>query len=447
MTSPAISPGGSRAARNAAVYVLLFVLLVAFYVATHSARNITDTDLNSYQTRALALHGDADISRYKLDPKALWVDWRGGRYSIYGVGMSLPVVPIYAVLARMDASETALQAAAAIPFVAAAVVLLYWLLVRLFSRGVAAGAAVVFAFGTTMWPVASMAFYQNGPTQLFQVVGVAGFFSRRRWGPAVAGAGFAAATFARPLAAIALGVGGLFYLLRDRRALIPYVLGAVLPIAGMVIQNRWIWGGWLTGGYSHNVAGFQGDVPRATWALLAGWWRGLLVYSPVLGIGFIGMVMALRKARGYIESRLVALAVMVVATILLYARFSTWHGGLNQFGYRYLLDAVPFLIILGAYAVERSQRIRTWSVPLAVLSILTMTFGAAPNRFGWDFTFFATRIEDTSLGQAWIVALDHPGQTLARLAGVALVSGAFFVAARRIRASHPAEPAPPILQP
>lgn len=410
----------SRRARWA-LFALLFIVLVAFYAATFSSRNITDTDLNSLQTRALALHGDVDLSRYELDPRALWVTWRGARYSIYGVGVSLPVLPAYAILARMDVSDRVLQAVAAIPFVAAAVLILHRVLLRLFRPVNAVAGSIVFAFGTTMWTVAAMAFYQNAPTALFQAIGLSGLFSRGKRGAFLAGLGFGAATFMRPIAGIQLVFVGIFYLVTNRRDAFSYGLGAALPILGIVIQNRWIWGGWLTGGYSHNIAGYRGDIPEGLWGLLFGWWRGMLVYSPVLGLGFVGLVYALRRVKGWMESRLVVLGLSTIGVIILYARFTTWHAGLNQFGYRYLIDIVPFLIILGLYAVERSPVWRRVAVPLAIVSLLTMIFGAEPNEFGWDGTFFATRLVDTSLGQAWTVAVNYPLGPLLRTLGVGAI--------------------------
>ena len=412
------------------MFVLLFGALVAFYAATHDPRNITDTDLNSLQTRALALHGDADVTRYDPNAQALWVDWRGGKYSIYGVGVSLPAVPLYAVMARMDVSDQTLQAAAAIPFVAAAVLVLYRVLLQLFSRVNATVGALLFAFGTTMWPVASMAFYQNAGTALFQAVGLWGLFSKSDRGPVIAGLGFGLATMVRPISGIPLVFVGIFYLLKERRSVLRYGLGAALPILVILIQNRWIWGGWLTGGYSHNIAGYHGDIPTALWGLMFGWWRGLIVYSPFLIAGFVGMVVAVRRRAEFLESRLVLLGAIVVATIVLYARFSTWHGGLNQFGYRYLLDAVPFLIVLTVYVLDRVPRLRPYFAPLAVISVLTMIFGSEPNRFSWDFTFSATRLVDTSLGQAWTVAVNYPLGNLARAVGVTAVAYLFFVASR-----------------
>lgn len=410
----------SRVSLARAAIVLL--VIAAFYAATFSFRNISDTDLNSMQTRALALHGDVDLSRYRLHPLAFWSNRHGARYSIYGVGVSLPAVPIYAVAARAGASEPTLQAAAAIPFAAAAVVVMFVVLLRLFPTWLAAASAGVFAFGTTVWPVAAMAFFQQGSGLLFQAIGLSGFLSLRRRAALVAGFGFGAASFVRQPATLGLLIVGAYYLLRQRRAVIPYVLGAAAPIAGLLIQNRWLWGTWLTGGYSHAHVGYQGDVPEALWGLLFGWWRGLFVYSPILIFGFVGLALAVRRRRRFLEERLVVLGVITVLTILLYSKFTTWYGGGNQFGYRYLLDVVPFLVILAAYGVLHAERLRPWALLAAIVSVLTMTFGAGPNDFGYDVHLFATTFEDSSIGQAWISAVQNPFGTALRLAGVGAIT-------------------------
>lgn len=401
--------------------VALFAAISALYAATYSFRNISDTDLNSLQTRSLALHGDVDLSRYRLHPLAFWSNWHGGRYAIYGVGASLPVVPIYAVAARAGASEATLQAAAAIPFVAGAVVVFLLLMLRLFPRWLAAAGTIVFGFGTTAWPVAAMAFYQHGPALLFQAIGLSGFLSRHKRAPVLAGFGLAAAAFIRQPAGLALVFVGLYYLVRERRSLLSFALGAAAPSAGILIQNRWIWGTWLTGGYSHAHVGYQGDLPEALWGLLFGWWRGLFVYSPVLLLGFVGWAIALKRRRGHIEERLIVLGVTAAATVLLYAKFTTWYGGGNQFGYRYLLDVVVLLVILAAYAVQHAERLRPWALLGAALSVLTVTFGAGSNDFGYDARLFPAELVESPIGQAWIGAINDPAGSLARLAGVAAI--------------------------
>jgi hypothetical protein len=430
----------SSTGRRALLLACVFTLVGGFYFATFDVRDLTDTDLNSLQTRALVLHGDVDVSRYDVSPIAYAFPRDGGLYSVYGVGISVVSAPIYAVVARLDVSDSAAQGAAVIPFAALAVVAMWRVLLRSFAAPLATAGAVAFGFGTTMWPLAAMAFYQHASVALFHTLGIGGFLQKDRRGSFLAGLGFGAAAFVRTPAAVPLAVAGLYLLVRDRRAAISYALGALVPVAGIVVQNRWIWDTWLTGGYSLAGIGFRGDVGTGLWGLLAGWWRGLLVYSPFLGLGFVGWVLALRRSRSFLEGRLVALGFSCLATIVLYSRWSTWHGGLNQFGYRYLLDVVPFLIVLGAYAVKALPRIRLPALALVAVSIMTMAFGVEPNRFAWDGRWFASTFEQASIGQAWIAFSHRPLGGLLRLAGVGVIAW-LLLALSRGPLEGPSDPA------
>lgn len=408
---------------------ILFAVIAAFYVATYSFRNISDTDLNSYQTRALALHGDVDLTRYgdKIPKRRNAAQHDGSIYSTYGVGVSLPVLPIYAVAARTSAPDRVLQAAASIPFVAAATLILLRLLLRLVPRAVAVGATVIYAFGTTMWPVAAMGFFQTGPASLLQAIGLTGLFSRRRGGPVLAGFGFATAAFVRPAMIVPALCVGAFYLIEERRGAFLFAAAAVPAVVAFLIQNRWIWGSWVSGGYSEQGVGFHADVPRAFFGLLFGWYRGLFVYSPVLIVGIAGAVLALRKVKDFVDRRMVVLGISSVAVILFTSRWSGWYGGTNQFGYRLLLDIVPFLVVLMAYGAARSERLRTIALPLGVLSVMTMTFGAAPNDFGWDGgTIFPDEVSQTSFGQAWINFVHHPFGGVLRLIAIVGIAGLVY---------------------
>lgn len=421
-------------------FALLFVVLVAFLGATYTFRQITDTELNNYQTKSLVLHGDLHLERYpRFNDTEYFARERGGHlYSIYGIGISVVAAPIFAVLTRVDASNEFLQAAASIPFAAVAIILMYVLLERIVDRKIAIAGAVVFGFGTTMWPLASMAMYQHAPVAMFHMIGLLGLFSSKPRAPVLAGFGFAAATFIRPTTGIAFALVGLFQVLRGRRAVALFALGAAVPIAGILIQNRWIWGSWLAGGYSHSGIAFDAPMPTGLFGLSFGWWRGMFVYSPVLILGFAGAVMALRRVRHRLEQPLVVLGLASVGTFLFYSKWSTWWNGLNQFGYRYLLDIVPFLVVLSAYAVSRNERIRTIARPLAILSVMTMTFGAAPHQFGFDGVLFADTLEESSLGQAWIHFLDEPLWGVLRLAAVAGVAFAItWLTARFLRSEGP----------
>src|SRR5690242_4152313 len=111
----------SEVARRTVWFLVVVSAAAALYAATFNLRTISDTELNSLQTRALALHGDVDVSRYHVPPTAFAFRHGRGLYSIYGVGISLVSLPAYAILARINASKGLLQAAAVIPFLALAV--------------------------------------------------------------------------------------------------------------------------------------------------------------------------------------------------------------------------------------------------------------------------------------------------------------------------------------
>lgn len=418
--------------RIALILIAIFLGLACFYGATFNFRGVTDTHANSLQTRALVRHGDIDLARYPNVGRAFVVRRGHHVFSVYGAGISLVAAPIYVIASRSHLSDRASQGIVSLLIVAAAVVTLLYLLLRLVRPTIAAFAAVVFGLGTTMWPVAAMALYQHGSVALFQSIAMTGLFSRRRRAPLLAGFSFAMAAFIRPQAALPLITCGVVYLTEGWRRATYFIAGAIAPLLGIAIQNRWVWGSWFTSGYAQIHFRFNGSVARATFQLLLGWWRGLFVYSPFLILALPALAIALPRARGFTERRMIALAGASLGTVFLYARASDWTGGLNQFGYRYLLDVTPMLVVLSAWAWSRLDWLRVIAIPAGALSIMTMTFGMAPNRFAWDFIMFPRSFAEAPIGQAWIVFVHHPGQDIRRLLGVAAVATLIFLAGRKV---------------
>jgi hypothetical protein len=420
----------SERTRRIAVPVLLFVALYAFFALTFDFRNLTDTDLNSRQTETFVLHGTVDLTGQDLLPSEFAFHHDGHLYSEFGVGISVVSAPLYAILARTSATRGFTAGATAIAFVTGATLVLFSVLSRIVPRSLAAISALVFAVATPMWPIGTTALHEHSAVALAQAIGLAGLFGRRRWSAALAGAGFGFAAFVRPTELVVAGLAALFFLVRERRSVLPFVAGAVLPVAGILIQNRWLWDNWFTGGYANNPVGFSGSVGSGLFGLLLSWWRGLFVYTPVLAVGFAGFALALRRARGFVEGRLVLLGVISLAMIGLYSRWGEWWGGTSQFGYRFLLEVVPFLVVGGAYAVDRLPRVRPAATWLAVISAATMSVGMAPNRFAWDGVKFPSHVSDSPLGQAWIAFGHHPLGPLLRLAGIAALAALFVAGVR-----------------
>jgi hypothetical protein len=56
-----------------------------------------------------------------------------------------------------------------------------------------------------------------------------------------------------------------------------------------------------------------------------------------------------------------------------------------------------------------------------------MTFGAAPNDFGWDGgTLFPDEVSQTSFGQSWINFVHHPLGGVLRLIAIAGIAGLVY---------------------
>src|SRR5439155_8894344 len=116
-------------------------------------------------------------------------------YVSYGVGVGVVSAPAYALLARTEAAQSVDQAGAVIPFVVMAVYAMWRVLRRIADPVLAVAGAITFGFGTTIWPVASMALYLHASVALFHVLGIGAFLSDRRRSPLLAGLAFGAATF------------------------------------------------------------------------------------------------------------------------------------------------------------------------------------------------------------------------------------------------------------
>lgn len=419
--------GSSRALR----LTLLFVAVLGLYAGSFSFRRTTDSHLNSLQTRALVLHGDLALERYGPQP-GFTVRRRGHVYSIYGAGISVAGAPFYAPLARAGAEEGILEGVPSLLYASAAVVAMALLLSQLFPAGVAATWTVAFAFGTTMWPTATTAFWQHAPVALLQTLGVVAFASDRERAPFWSGLAFGGAAFIRMPLAVPAVVFGLASVARGPKRAVGFIAGTAPFIAAILVENRLRWGSIAENGYSLGGPRFVRGIPALD-DLLAGGWRGLFVYSPVLLVSIAGFVLAIARPDP-LRTLVVAAGTASVAQILVYAAWSQWHGGEAQFGYRLLLDVVPTLIVCGAFATTRLGTARAVTAVLLPVSVATMAVGSVPDRLSWDRVPFPP-LGDSPIALAWRAFADDPGPGIARLAAAAAVAAVIAIALRRERAA------------
>jgi len=108
--------------------------------------------------------------------------------------------------------------------------------------------------------------------------------------------------------------------------------------------------------------------PVILFKLLFGPSKGLLLFSPILLLAFLG-------GRTLPRAQRLPLVLMPLSLLLLYAGYPNWHGGWTV-GARYLVPALPFLVFLLATAKESKLELILlgWSAAAVVTTSLVFPF-------------------------------------------------------------------------
>ena len=324
------------------------------------------------------------------EPLPYWFHQVGPRVvSSYPILPGLLNVPTYAVARRLgvplaEKSETlSLVTASAVS--ALSVLFLFQALCALgFARSSALWLSFAYAFGTCVWSVASRALWQHGPAVLFLSMALWFLCQRRESRVAWIGAFLALAVLSRPSTALLAIPLTAVIAVRWPRRLWSFLLGAGVPTAFHSWYCHVYLGTWFASGYWNaipEIANFSGNPLRGLAGLLVSPSRGLLVFSPFLLFAVPGARRGLRS----VEHRdlTVAMIVGITATLCLYCFWSVWWAG-HSFGYRFLIELVPFLTILvgfwwesGASTFARASfgLLLAWSVYVQALGAFLQPSG------------------------------------------------------------------------
>jgi hypothetical protein len=129
-------------------------------------------------------------------------------------------------------------------------------------------------------------------------------------------------------------------------------------------------------------------------AILLSPFRGLFYYSPVLILGVIGLVWMIRAPQFRRDGILAA--AMTVSLLLFNMSFGGWWGGFAA-GPRYLIPALPFLVMPIALVYQRFRRTTTALLALSVVVYFIVTavdgqppsggggFATVPGRAQWTY--------------------------------------------------------------
>jgi hypothetical protein len=342
-----------------------------------------------YTAWSLVRYGSFDVGRYpELSPYHPYqiLEAPGGqRVSIRTPGNALAAVPFVAPLAltrdRPPSGLAMLQLGKAVgaACVAAAACLLFVTCCRFAPAG-AGPAAILFAFGTCLFSVASQALWMHGPAALGLSLALY-LLAVDRPDPLrlfAAGCALGLAVLARPSTALfalatVAAVGS-----QRGRATAWLVLGGAPAATLLCFYNYHYFGNLLVGGYIHDNWADTPPLWLGLGGLLVAPSRGVFVYSPALVLALHGAVVLSRRGLETDPTRTLLRSWVVAATVtvLFYARWYEWRGGWC-YGPRLLCETMPIACLLFGLSFEalRTRLMRAVAVALVAVSVAVHVVG------------------------------------------------------------------------
>ena len=284
-----------------------------------------------------------------------------GYVSTFGPLPGLAILPFVAPFYAIDHglhTKLGLRASVAklgcASMVAACAVLIFLIAVRRTTRPLALLVAAVYGVGTCAWAVSSQNIWQQTVNQLLLALGaffVLGRIDRRRVA-VFAGLALGAATACRATGVIVLAATLAHLAIYQRKSTVPFLLGALPVPMAIAAYNFYYFGSPFSLAQEligHAIAEqktgssalWQTPLYEGALGLLVSPSRGLLVFSPVLGPAFWGVVQTFRDPRWHVLRPLSGAAIVMMAV---QCKWFDWWGG-HAYGYRPWLDAVPYLVL------------------------------------------------------------------------------------------------------
>ena len=358
-------PASSRRSRDTVICILLGLVAFVIYNANLRAISAVDTYAARYlpfsiwrhQTLVLDPIASAVAQGRTMPDTARWiVKGRDGHLvSLYPIVGPVIVAPLYlpAVIyleqtgwdpQQFDQIARIMEKVCASLLAAVSVMLVYLLLRRRSDPAIAILLALVFAFGTTTWVIASQALWLHGLGELSiaaTLLLITGPCSPLR----AFAAGFFCALAAcnrQPDAILAAGLG-LYALWWAGRRVPLFLAAGAIPVALVLAYNLGVVG-HVAGAYAlgYRPAFIRGDVLAGISGLLFSPTHGLFVFSPFLLFVPFLLPRALRdhKTRGLTA----AIGGAVLLQLIVYG-VADWRQGVS-FGPRWLTDMLPMLFWL-----------------------------------------------------------------------------------------------------
>lgn len=327
-----------------------------------------------------------------------------GKYSSYPILTGIMALPLYlpalilGKIASFDYYENIVKILllgriTAIFYSCVAVTMFYLLIEKVGGKGKELFLfTAFFAFGTTMWSIASRSMWMHTIIVPFVCAILLLLLSDYQRKYFFVGLFSGLIVLARPTSFVFCVPIALYILKVDRKKIVQFMCGAVPPILCVFAYNWAIFGGFFVDGYSS-----RGDIKWNT-PLIQGVLsniftpgKGLLFITPPLVLTFLACYRAYSdKCFGGNNNLLYRfLSVIFIGYFLMYSKWYAWHGG-NSFGYRFLTDILPVMVIL-YYEYYRNLKTKVFKVIMVAL----MVYSIYPQ---WNIVFYGkSRCEDEDM--------------------------------------------------
>lgn len=382
------------------------VLFLAVFAAHYASPVTTSMDSRWTIPTAVSLirERNSDLDEYatpEFDSDFRIAKTGNHYHSIYPIGTSALAVPFVAVLewsgrdVLRDHGRTERFIASLL--VALAAVFLYFTIAGSETPAVGLVCALLFAFATSAWSVATRALWQQSPSMLCLSVALWALRRDVRFASIPLAVGFAI----RPTNAIPAAVLGLYVLLRHRAQFPRFVLWGLPFLLAFLLHNLAETGSLLTPYYTHTGTTTPAwarplpasHLPVAFAGTLFAPSRGLFVFSPFL-LFAIGGAWIRRR-----DPLVPFLAAIVVLHWIAISTWKMWWGG-HSYGPRMMSDVVPALLLLTAPALSALRRPMQALFLAAVLASLLIHARGALDARVWRWNFDPASV-DGDPGRVW----------------------------------------------
>lgn len=403
-------------------YAALFGIGIFVILYSINARTtlIGDSLAHLYQAASLVYSGDYTLDEYKNTFIALndgklpyfIVESGGHLRSLYNYLPALILVPFFAV-GRLILGEEFRYAVmmwgmigklAASLLILGAGIFLWKLLYRRVCKPISVLTLTAFWFGSPLW-VLSIDYLQHNPLVFFKLAALYMLFrSEDSEKPYFFFGGlFLAFTFLsryQNLLSVLMISGWVFWNNRRNKEIFKFFLGGFVMVPLTLLYHKAAFGGPFTQALFPYIA-FNAPFLTTLILLFLNPSKGFFIHSPWGIFSIIPFITLIRKAKQQRPPNLaIACMLSVLPTLILYGKLNCWFGGWC-WGYRYLIDILPEMVILFAFGTAylwRFAAVRWGASALVTVSIMIQLLGVLTYDHEWH------RIYDLGFGvhREWI---------------------------------------------